>query len=144
VASAVEPGSTQKILTAAAAIDTGNADKLSEVAVPSELEIDGQTITDAFEHEDEDRGWKSPSSSVRPVSLGSTIDESASASTAPSEIRITIAVPHSALSSSTADGVRIPVAPQDETAAQDGSSIELSLDRDVQFYTTEPAREPLG
>ncbi|KUG52284.1 peptidoglycan D,D-transpeptidase FtsI family protein [Kocuria palustris] len=77
VASAVEPGSTQKILTAAAAIDTGNADKLSEVAVPSELEIDGQTITDAFEHEDEDRtfaGIIADSMNTGTVLVGSRLD----------------------------------------------------------------------
>lgn len=77
VASAVEPGSTQKILTAAAAIDTGNADKLSEVAVPSELEIDGQTITDAFEHGDEDRtfaGIIADSMNTGTVLVGSRLD----------------------------------------------------------------------
>ena len=77
VASAVEPGSTQKILTAAAAIDTGNAEKLSEVAVPSELEIDGQTITDAFEHGDEDRtfaGIIADSMNTGTVLVGSRLD----------------------------------------------------------------------
>jgi cell division protein FtsI (penicillin-binding protein 3) len=77
VASAVEPGSTQKILTAAAAIDTGHAEKDSEFTVPPELEIDGQTITDAFEHGEEDRtfaGIIADSMNTGTVMVGSRLD----------------------------------------------------------------------
>lgn len=55
VAAAVEPGSTEKTLTASAAIEEGKIEPLSEVPVPAELTIDGQTFTDSFTHEAEDR-----------------------------------------------------------------------------------------
>lgn len=76
VAAAVEPGSTQKILTAAAAIDAGHAEKLSEVDVPSEQTIDGQTITDAFDHGPEHRtfsGVISDSMNTGTVIVGSRL-----------------------------------------------------------------------
>lgn len=55
VAAAVEPGSTEKTLTAAATIEDGKVEPLSEVPVPAELTIDGQTFTDSFSHGAEDR-----------------------------------------------------------------------------------------
>lgn len=76
VAAAVEPGSTQKILTASAAIDAGKADALSEVEVPPELNIDGQTITDAFDHGEEQRtfsGIISDSMNTGTVIVGSRL-----------------------------------------------------------------------
>ncbi|MFL0562458.1 peptidoglycan D,D-transpeptidase FtsI family protein [Kocuria rhizophila] len=39
------------------------------------------------------------------------------------------------------DGVRIPVAPQEQKAAQDGSDVQLSLDSDVQFFAEQAVRE---
>lgn len=55
VTQAVEPGSTQKILTAAAAVEEGVATPRTEVTVPPFLEIDGQKITDAFDHGEQRR-----------------------------------------------------------------------------------------
>lgn len=55
VTQAVEPGSTQKILTAAAAVEEGVVTPESEITVPPFLEIDGERITDAFDHGEEDR-----------------------------------------------------------------------------------------
>ncbi|RLZ02594.1 peptidoglycan glycosyltransferase [Kocuria tytonicola] len=39
------------------------------------------------------------------------------------------------------DGVRIPVAPQEQKAARDGSDVKLSLDSDVQFFAEQAVRE---
>ncbi|BAG29835.1 peptidoglycan D,D-transpeptidase FtsI family protein [Kocuria rhizophila] len=39
------------------------------------------------------------------------------------------------------DGVRIPVAPQEQKAAQNGSDVKLSLDSDVQFFAEQAVRE---
>ncbi|GGG63112.1 cell division protein FtsI [Kocuria dechangensis] len=55
VTQAVEPGSTQKILTAAAAVEEGIATPETEITVPPFLEIDGQKITDSFDHGQQDR-----------------------------------------------------------------------------------------
>ncbi|MFI7582603.1 peptidoglycan D,D-transpeptidase FtsI family protein [Kocuria sp. M1N1S27] len=55
VTQAVEPGSTQKILTAAAAVEDGVVTPRTEITVPPFLEIDGQKITDAFDHDEERR-----------------------------------------------------------------------------------------
>jgi cell division protein FtsI (penicillin-binding protein 3) len=55
VTQAVEPGSTQKILTAAAAVEEGVATPHTEITVPPFLEIDGQKITDAFDHGEQRR-----------------------------------------------------------------------------------------
>ncbi|MFI7579926.1 penicillin-binding transpeptidase domain-containing protein [Kocuria kalidii] len=55
VTQAVEPGSTQKILTAAAAVEEGVVTPRTEITVPPFLEIDGQKITDAFDHDEERR-----------------------------------------------------------------------------------------
>lgn len=76
VAAAVEPGSTQKILTAAAVIDAGKAEALSEVEVPPELHLDGQTINDAFDHGEEQRtfsGVISDSMNTGTVIVGSRL-----------------------------------------------------------------------
>lgn len=45
-----EPGSTEKILTTAAVFEEGLFEPETVLDVPAELEIDGQTITDAFVH----------------------------------------------------------------------------------------------
>lgn len=45
-----EPGSTEKILTTAAVFEEGIAEPETVYDVPAELEIDQQTITDAFVH----------------------------------------------------------------------------------------------
>lgn len=50
ISQAVEPGSTEKILTASALMEQGFANPYTVFDVPAELEIDGQTITDAFVH----------------------------------------------------------------------------------------------
>jgi cell division protein FtsI (penicillin-binding protein 3) len=48
-----EPGSVQKTLTVAAAIEEGLVDKDSPIPVPYALQIGGKTFTDAFGHPDE-------------------------------------------------------------------------------------------
>ena len=50
ISQAVEPGSTEKILTASAVMEQGIADPKTIFDVPAELVIDGQTITDSFVH----------------------------------------------------------------------------------------------
>ena len=45
-----EPGSTEKILTTAAVFEEGLAEPETAFDVPAQLEIEGQTITDAFTH----------------------------------------------------------------------------------------------
>ncbi|MCP3426468.1 penicillin-binding protein 2 [Rothia sp. AR01] len=50
-----EPGSTEKVLTAAAVIDSGHSEPTTEFDVPAQLRIDGELITDSFEHGDERR-----------------------------------------------------------------------------------------
>ena len=55
VTSMVEPGSTDKIITASAVIEEGLATPLSEFLVPPTLTIDGQTFSDAFTHGTEQR-----------------------------------------------------------------------------------------
>lgn len=45
-----EPGSTEKILTTAAVFEAGLAEPETVYDVPAQLEIEGQTITDAFTH----------------------------------------------------------------------------------------------
>lgn len=50
VSAATEPGSTEKILTTSAVIEEGLSTPTSGFDVPAELHIDGQTITDAFDH----------------------------------------------------------------------------------------------
>ena len=50
VTSITEPGSTEKVLTASAVIDEGLSQPETVFDVPAELRIDGQLITDSFEH----------------------------------------------------------------------------------------------
>lgn len=55
VSSVVEPGSTSKIMTAAALVQEGLATPMSEYLVPPTLTIDGQNFSDAFVHGTEKR-----------------------------------------------------------------------------------------
>ncbi|MHA7304597.1 peptidoglycan D,D-transpeptidase FtsI family protein [Arthrobacter sp. TMN-49] len=55
VSSVVEPGSTDKIITAAAVVEEGLATPMSEFLVPASLNIGGQNFTDAFDHGTEQR-----------------------------------------------------------------------------------------
>lgn len=55
VSSVVEPGSTSKIMTAAALVQEGLATPMSQYLVPPTLTIDGQTFSDAFVHGTEKR-----------------------------------------------------------------------------------------
>lgn len=55
VSSQTEPGSVEKILTISAAIEEGKADIGKVYDVPAELVIDGQTITDSFNHPEQKR-----------------------------------------------------------------------------------------
>ncbi|MGO2540445.1 MAG: peptidoglycan D,D-transpeptidase FtsI family protein [Specibacter sp.] len=55
VGSVVEPGSTSKIMTAAALVQEGLATPMSEYLVPPTLTVDGQTFSDAFVHGTEKR-----------------------------------------------------------------------------------------
>lgn len=50
ISQAVEPGSTEKILTSTAVIEDMEVEPTTEFDVPAELVIDGQTINDAFSH----------------------------------------------------------------------------------------------
>ncbi|MFQ4150431.1 penicillin-binding protein 2 [Arthrobacter sp. LAPM80] len=55
VSSVVEPGSTDKIITASAVMQEGLATPMSEFLVPPTLNIDGQNFSDAFVHGTEQR-----------------------------------------------------------------------------------------
>ncbi|ALE94003.1 peptidoglycan glycosyltransferase [Arthrobacter alpinus] len=55
VSSVVEPGSTDKVITASAVVQEGLATPLSEFLVPPTLTIGGQTFSDAFVHGTEQR-----------------------------------------------------------------------------------------
>ncbi|MFC8304194.1 peptidoglycan D,D-transpeptidase FtsI family protein [Specibacter sp. NPDC057265] len=55
VESVVEPGSTSKIMTAAALVEEGLATPLSEYVVPPTVTVDGQTFSDSFVHGTEQR-----------------------------------------------------------------------------------------
>ncbi|WP_309074323.1 penicillin-binding protein 2 [Paenarthrobacter sp.] len=63
VTAAYEPGSVQKMITAAAVIEEGKSFPLDHFTTPAAYTIDGQTFTDAFEHGTEERtlagilGW---------------------------------------------------------------------------------------
>ena len=50
ISQVVEPGSTEKILTASALIESGITTPTSAYDVPERLVINGQTFTDAFDH----------------------------------------------------------------------------------------------
>nr|WP_157884213.1 penicillin-binding protein 2 [Arthrobacter alpinus] len=55
VSSVVEPGSTSKIMTAAALVQEGLATPQSQFLVPPTLTVDGQTFSDSFVHGTEKR-----------------------------------------------------------------------------------------
>ncbi len=55
VSSVVEPGSTSKIMTAAALVQEGLATPMSQYLVPPTLNIDGQNFSDSFVHGTEQR-----------------------------------------------------------------------------------------
>lgn len=55
VTAAYEPGSVEKMITAAAAIEEGTAHPLDHITVPPTYTVDGQTFTDAFVHGTEER-----------------------------------------------------------------------------------------
>jgi cell division protein FtsI (penicillin-binding protein 3) len=55
VTAAYEPGSVEKMITAAAAIEEGTAHPLDHFTIPPSYTVDGQTFTDAFVHGTEER-----------------------------------------------------------------------------------------
>ncbi|KRE76854.1 peptidoglycan D,D-transpeptidase FtsI family protein [Arthrobacter sp. Soil763] len=55
VTAAYEPGSVEKMITAASAIEEGTARPLDTFTIPPTYTVDGQTFTDAFEHGTERR-----------------------------------------------------------------------------------------
>ena len=55
VTAAYEPGSVEKMITAASAIEEGIARPLDKFIIPPTYTVDGQTFTDAFEHGTEKR-----------------------------------------------------------------------------------------
>ncbi len=55
VSSVVEPGSTDKIVTASAVVEEGLATPMSQFLVPPSLTIGGQNFSDAFDHGTEKR-----------------------------------------------------------------------------------------
>lgn len=55
VTNSVEPGSTEKIVTAAAALDQGVVDPSTEITVPPYLQINTEKITDSFDHGTQNR-----------------------------------------------------------------------------------------
>jgi cell division protein FtsI (penicillin-binding protein 3) len=55
VTAAYEPGSVQKMITAAALIEEGKSSPLDTFTLPPSYTIDGQTFTDAFTHGTEER-----------------------------------------------------------------------------------------
>ncbi|WP_315278582.1 penicillin-binding protein 2 [Kocuria carniphila] len=78
VTHAVEPGSTQKILTTAAVMDQGIANPDTEITVPPHLQIDSEKITDAFDHGTQNRtvaGIIADSMNTGTVIMGSKMDK---------------------------------------------------------------------
>ena len=63
VTAAYEPGSVQKMITAAALIEEGKSFPLDKFTIPSSYTVDGQTFSDSFPHGTEERtlagilGW---------------------------------------------------------------------------------------
>ncbi|MBT2512069.1 penicillin-binding protein 2 [Arthrobacter sp. ISL-30] len=63
VTAAYEPGSVQKMITAAALIEEGKSSPLDHFTIPPSYVVDGQQFTDSFEHGTEERtlagilGW---------------------------------------------------------------------------------------
>ncbi|MET3921874.1 penicillin-binding protein 2 [Arthrobacter sp. UYEF20] len=63
VTAAYEPGSVEKMITAAALIEEGKSSPLDKFTIPPTYTVDGQTFSDAFEHGTEERtlagilGW---------------------------------------------------------------------------------------
>ncbi|MCB5275255.1 Penicillin-binding protein PbpB [Arthrobacter sp. SO5] len=63
VTAAYEPGSVEKMITAAALIEEGKASPLEKFTIPPSYTVDGQTFSDSFTHGTEDRtlagilGW---------------------------------------------------------------------------------------
>ncbi|MHC6594411.1 peptidoglycan D,D-transpeptidase FtsI family protein [Arthrobacter sp. C152] len=55
VTAAYEPGSVEKMMTAAAVIDEGLASPLDRFTIPPTYTVDGQTFSDAFTHGTEER-----------------------------------------------------------------------------------------
>lgn len=55
VTAAYEPGSVEKMITAAALIDEGKSSPLERFTIPPTYTVDGQTFSDAFEHGTEER-----------------------------------------------------------------------------------------
>ncbi|HET8879008.1 MAG TPA: penicillin-binding protein 2 [Arthrobacter sp.] len=55
VTAAYEPGSVEKMITAASAIEEGTSHPLDTYTIPPTYTVDGQTFTDAFEHGTEQR-----------------------------------------------------------------------------------------
>ncbi len=78
VTHAVEPGSTQKILTTAAAMDQGIVNPDTEITVPPHLQIDSEKITDAFDHGTQNRtvaGIIADSMNTGTVIMGAKMDK---------------------------------------------------------------------
>ena len=63
VTAAYEPGSVEKMITAAAVIEEGKSSPLDHFTIPPSLVVDGQVFTDSFDHGTEERtlagilGW---------------------------------------------------------------------------------------
>jgi cell division protein FtsI (penicillin-binding protein 3) len=78
VSAAYEPGSVEKLLTAAALIDAGVADPDTKLTIPERLESGGGTIKDAFEHGEIDllmRGVIARSSNIGTIMLARQLDK---------------------------------------------------------------------
>lgn len=78
VSAAYEPGSVQKLLTAAALIDAGVADPETKLTIPARLDSGGGRIKDAFEHGEIDllmRGVIARSSNIGTIMLARQLDK---------------------------------------------------------------------